>query len=172
MSKAYYLGLFAGILFALVFTILAVYLFKKNNKNGGYDERQAIARGKAYSAGFYTMLIELFFAAFLSDIGVELFSSADALFLLAVIGLLVFVVICIINDAYARLNENPKKVIILLASLGLLNLALSLTNSDYNRFGVIKGKLYLGSPNIIIAVALILIAIIFGIKQLTSNDEE
>ena len=106
----YILGIICGVLFALVGVILAGRKFKKAHPNAGkYDERQIIGRGKAFQAGFFTLLIAsslcnvwnyvspLPGGSFLWNIGVVL------------LGVAVFAVTAIHFDAYLGLFDNPKR---------------------------------------------------------------
>ena len=53
----YLLGVVVGVIFALGVFFIRLYLHKKKHPNTGkYDERQIIGRGKAFQAGFFTLL--------------------------------------------------------------------------------------------------------------------
>ena len=54
----YLLGVVVGIVFALAVFFISAYLHrKKHPETGKYDERQIIGRGKAFQAGFFTLLL-------------------------------------------------------------------------------------------------------------------
>lgn len=101
----YILGIFFGVLLGSV-VIVAVKLRHPNASK--YDERQLISRGKAFQAGFFTLLIAgvtcnlwdiaspLPGESFLWNIGVLL------------LGVAVFAVTAIHYDAYLGLFDNPK----------------------------------------------------------------
>lgn len=53
----YLLGMIVGVIFALAFFILSLFIRKKKGTYPRkYDERQMVGRGKAFQAGFFTLL--------------------------------------------------------------------------------------------------------------------
>ena len=71
-----------------------------------FDERQQLARGKAYKAGFYTLLVGLL-AVYLIPIFTEWQPKDTALLPFAVIcvGVTVFACVAVANDAYLGIRE-------------------------------------------------------------------
>lgn len=126
----YYLGIVFGILFAVGIFLTVCFIRKRKNPNGcQYDERQMIGRGKAFQAGFFTLLIAgavcnvwdyispLPGGSFLWNIGVLL------------LGVTVFAVTAIHFDAYVGMNDSPRRFlamgigfVFLMAAIGLINL--------------------------------------------------
>lgn len=137
----YLLGFAAGILI----TILIVFIISRIAKRVGgkivfgcgkdgkdYDERQMLARGKAYEAGFFTMMAYIVFVGILADIMENRFMlSFGVLWIGASISIGVFVIICIVKDAYMSLRENAKGILIMLGSVGLFNLFTGLSNREH-----------------------------------------
>ena len=110
----YLLGVIFGIIFALVAFIISFILHKKKYPNSGkYDERQMVGRGKAFQAGFFTLLIAgaicniwdyispLPGGSFLWNIGVLL------------LGVTVFAVTAIHFDAYLGMYDNPRRFLLM-----------------------------------------------------------
>lgn len=126
----YLLGVVVGIVFALAAFLISVYLHKKKNPNTGkYDERQMVGRGKAFQAGFFTLLIvggicniwdfvsPLPGGSFLWNIGVLL------------LGVTVFAVTAIHFDAYVGMYDSPRQFLTMgacfifaMATIGFVNL--------------------------------------------------
>lgn len=126
----YLLGMIVGVIFALAFFILSLFIRKKKGTYPcKYDERQMVGRGKAFQAGFFTLLSAgalcniwdfaspLPGGSFLWNIGVLL------------LGVTVFAVTAIHFDAYLSLNENPQQFlatgacfVFAMATIGLGNL--------------------------------------------------
>ena len=126
----YLLGMIVGVIFALAFFILSLFIRKKKGTYPcKYDERQMVGRGKAFQAGFFTLLSAgalcniwdfaspLPGGSFLWNIGVLL------------LGVAVFAVTAIHFDAYLSLNENPQQFlatgacfVFAMATIGLGNL--------------------------------------------------
>ena len=125
----YYLGIIFGVLFALGAFIIVCFIHKKRHPNTGkYDERQTLGRGRAFQAGFFTLLIAgaicniwdyvspLPGGSFLWNIGVLL------------LGVTVFAVTAIHFDAYVGMYDNPRRFllmgigfIVFMAGSGLIN---------------------------------------------------
>ena len=128
------IGLIAGIALGLLLACLLKFLIRKMGgrfeliwqiRKDSYDERQLIERGKAYRAGFYTLLIYVVAACWLSDLfDVPVLMSFGGMWLGVSLALLVFALRCIRTDAYMSLYENPKGLIIMFLVIGLLNLVL------------------------------------------------
>ena len=126
----YLLGMIVGVIFALAFFILSLFIRKKKGTYPcKYDERQMVGRGKAFQAGFFTLLSAgalcniwdfaspLPGGSFVWNIGVLL------------LGVAVFAVTAIHFDAYLSLNENPQQFlatgacfVFAMATIGLGNL--------------------------------------------------
>lgn len=126
----YLLGMIVGVIFALAFFILSLFIRKKKGTYPcKYDERQMVGRGKAFQTGFFTLLSAgalcniwdfaspLPGGSFLWNIGVLL------------LGVTVFAVTAIHFDAYLSLNENPQQFlatgacfVFAMATIGLGNL--------------------------------------------------
>ena len=126
----YLLGMIVGVIFALAFFIPSLFIRKKKGTYPcKYDERQMVGRGKAFQAGFFTLLSAgalcniwdfaspLPGGSFLWNIGVLL------------LGVTVFAVTAIHFDAYLSLNENPQQFlatgacfVFAMATIGLGNL--------------------------------------------------
>ena len=125
----YLLGVVVGVIFALGVFFISMYLHKKKHPNTGkYDERQTLGRGRAFQAGFFTLLIAgaicniwdyvspLPGGSFLWNIGVLL------------LGVTVFAVTAIHFDAYVGMYDNPRRFllmgigfIVFMAGSGLIN---------------------------------------------------
>ena len=130
----YLLGMIVGVIFALAFFILSLFIRKKKGTYPcKYDERQMVGRGKAFQAGFFTLLSAgalcniwdfaspLPGGSFLWNIGVLL------------LGVTVFAVTAIHFDAYLSLNENPQQFLATGASFVFAMATIGLGNLHSNR---------------------------------------
>ena len=108
----YLLGVVVGVIFALGVFFISMYLHKKKHPNTGkYDERQIIGRGKAFQAGFFTLIAAgalcniwdfvspLPGGGFVWNIGVLL------------LGVTVFAVTAIHLDAYVGMYDSPRQLL-------------------------------------------------------------
>lgn len=174
MSKEYMIGYFVGLICAVavgVGLILLIVKFTKTDKSikSKYDERQKLVQGTAYKYGFFTMMIVVgiqvitggFFGA---DLNMACVGFVDI-----VLGITVYSNYCIWNNVYFALNENPKRVMIIFAVIGVINLVLAYIN--------ISNSVMAAVINLSAALMLIEISAVVGLRKLVDNrtadeDEE
>ncbi len=119
-NSAIYMGVTVGL---CIFIILAVALWLyKIQHCGEYDERQQIARGKAFQNAFFTIVgFELLRVIAEQVMERRLFDSSTSAFVAVLLGVMVFAVVCILNDAYVSFSKKGNKEYIILAVGVLLN---------------------------------------------------
>lgn len=120
---SYYIGVVVGFLFVVGFGLLIRFTRQSKRLKPEFDERQVAARGKAYKAGFFTLLIYGAVRTALQAFGVEWCSGLVFEVIGIVIGAGVFAVVAINNDAYLGFNEDNRHSMIILSLIGVLNLA-------------------------------------------------
>lgn len=115
---------------AFFFFIFIITKSKKKSKNAEYDERQVIARGKAFRAGYFTQMIYFSWYLVANTFEFEFLRAYSIAFIFAgiVIGTAVFTVSSIRNDAYCRVGENGKAQVSLSALAVIMNIASAILN--------------------------------------------
>lgn len=110
----YNIGMLVGIAVAIgIFAVIAAFN-KKRGKQGEFDERQELVRGKAYQHAFFAVM--LFSAMYgLAVVILERPLMVDGLSALIAIfvGVVVFAVESIARDAFFTAKNRPKSYIIL-----------------------------------------------------------
>ena len=107
MSIEYMVGLAVGILVSVL--VLWLILRKSRIKNPPqFDERQMIARARAYSVGFFTILFYCVLYAAVSAFGITWCKDAVGMFIGCFVGITAFVLSAIRHDAYFGINEDVK----------------------------------------------------------------
>lgn len=119
---SYYIGVIVGFLLVVGFGLLVRFVFKTKRVKPEYDERQMIARGKAYKVGFFTLLIYGAVCTVLQALEIYWCSGLLREVIGIVIGAGAFAVVAILNDAYLGFNENTGYTIGVISLIGLLNL--------------------------------------------------
>lgn len=125
----YLLGLLFGIVFALGAFLIAKLIRRKRHPGGcKYDERQMVGRGKAFQAGFFTLLVAGVICNawdYVSPLPGGSFPWNIGAMLL---GVAVFAITAIHFDAYVAMNDSPRRFlttggffIIAMAMMGLVN---------------------------------------------------
>ena len=137
-----------------------------------FDERQQLARGKAYKAGFYTLLAGLL-AVYLIPIFTEWQPKDTALLPFAVIcvGVTVFACVAVANDAYLGIRQNPRAMLLVIGIVVVGNLTAGF--SVMESAGFADGLAVENSMNFIIAaMGLIILAALAIRLRMAARDEE
>ena len=161
---------FAIMLFAIItgvaIAVVAMGMMNKDKKvSTKYDERQKIARGKAYTWGFYAMMISAAIFMLLSFLDLTKVFGGYSYFTILIIGCAVQVAHSIFNDAYIGLNNNPKKYMIFMAFVTVINACSTIAgfvNGEMIKDGVFQTP-YL---NLLCTLLFAVVAASFGFKAL------
>lgn len=167
-TVGYGLGLMAGILAGVGIVAL---LLRLRVLDRTFDERQELARGKAYRYGFWTLAAAL--AAYgLSELALGRWCDALAGGMLCLApALTVFAVACIRSDAYLSLRERPKQILTVLALVAALNLVIGTVNLLEGR-AVTGGVLRLEAVNLICAIMCLIVLGVLVHALRTRREED
>ncbi len=165
-NEMWSLGFFVGL---LVSGILFIILFKIVKKDSfircRYDERQQLVRGRGFKYGFFGCMI-FGMIYILSDVGLKMqyMDTSMAVFLCIMIGAVIYVVYSIWNEAYFSLNENPKRITLLLTAVGVLNIVCSIYRIHEGLFenGVLT---FINGSNLICGICILIILVVLIIKN-------
>lgn len=171
-SIAYWLGFFVGILVVALVSVIFTIIMKKKNGKCEYDERQELARGKAYKYAYFTLLMYLL----LSIIGMNLIEAHIPFTIVAFVGICisvsVYAISCIKNDAYIGLQRNANKTAIAFILAGIINLGCGCVR-------MVKGEQLLAEDfvdnvciNFMAGLLLFLIAIVLLVKAQYDKKHE
>ena len=122
----YNFGVFCGIFFGILLCVIIRKLVKAKNccKKDEYDERQEILRNRGYRYAYFTSLIGTVLVLILKG-AFEFNNLPGYTFLFATVMFVsvgVYVVYCIMNDAYFSLTSNRHRFIILMTILSVFNI--------------------------------------------------
>lgn len=166
-NRDFYYWMLAGIMAAIIVVIISSAV--KYKKAGGckFDERQELARGKAFRYGFFTFMI--YFAIYgilqdLADIGPIKGFTGVALGICIAVS--VFASVSIWNDAYFSFRETQKRYAILFTCVMISNLSIGISHlirpkspEDY------------GYIHFIIGVTAFYLLAVMGVKALKNRRE-
>lgn len=169
-TVGYGLGLMAGILVGVGIVVLLL-LLRLRVLDRTFDERQELARGRAYRYGFWTLAAAL--AAYgLSELALGRWCDALAGGMLCLApALTVFAVACIRSDAYLSLRERPKQILTVLALATALNLVIGTVNLMEGRV-VTGGVLRLEAVNLICAIMCLIVLGVLVHALRTRREED
>lgn len=168
---SYYMSFFVGTVIITLLVVGLIWLsinrFTTGNwkpRSDKFDERQQLARGKAFRTGFWTLLVGIALWLVLDIFEVALPLTTAAYFTtLLFIGAGVYAVECVFRDAYVALNDNPMRWILTDAFIVAINALCSYTNFRVNR----NGWLNLGCA---LMLGSVLVALI--VKTILNRQEE
>lgn len=168
----YHVGLLLGISVGVIAALgLLAFLFKKKVLDMHFDERQELARGKAFQYGFFTLLIAVY-AYGVSDVMFGRWCDVLAgVSICLAVGLCVFAITCILKDAYLSLREKPRTVMTMFALISAVNLGLGgmyAVSGDLVESGVLTFR----AVNPILGFATLVILIVYIVNHLLRSREE
>ncbi len=175
-SLEYYLGMLVGMASGIAFVALFAWILKKKfhmNMNR-YDERQKLAQGEAYKIGFYALMILMLVHAFAREFfGIMLFDSITGELLLILVGLAVWIAVCLKKEAYFSLDGKPKTFVLIYLGIGVLNLVIGIVNLIHdNEPLIVNGRFADDSMNLIVGIFVLVIAALAGLFSLLQKWEE
>ena len=178
MSNFYLWGIAVGILIGVIIVVLVFAYNKKKTGSvvgGDFDERQQLMRGKAFQAGFFTMLIFSFLYWVLVTLVLQRPLMEDGLSALicVLVGVGVFGFDCILHDAFFTVQNKPKNYIILFIATTICQIPSAINNIQKGRI-VENGVLTFGVIPIVCAVLFlgILTAIVCKMIAMRKEDAE
>lgn len=175
-NLAYSLGVIAGVLFvALICGVVALVASRRGKSAGAqFDERQIVARGKAYRYAFFTVLIYLLaWGLFELAAGIRLWDTYTGCFLGVFLSVTVFAVVAILNDAYFAVNEKPATYLGLSALIAILNLGTGVWNLyDGDEPIIENGVLTYHSVNLLVGGMFLIILIVAAIRIWQGKRED
>lgn len=172
MNWEWVLGLVMGVLAGVAVVAAAAFILRRKTGQkggvcpGGYDERQQLARGKAFRSAYFTLLGALGVWMVL-DAGevTALFEGVGGIFICVCLSAGVFAVRCIMSDAYLSLREKPGFIAGLFLTVFLLNLAVTVANGVRGAAFLTDGRLSAYAMNGVVALLFAVILAAMGIRR-------
>lgn len=167
--EAYTLGLIFGIIVGIGVFLIAWFFRRKNHPElDKYDERQTVGRGKAFRAGFYTLLT--------ANAAVSVWDYLDGLpgepflwhFSALMLGVTVFALTAIHYDAYVGMYDTPHRWM----KIGIcLFVAMALSGYSNLRSGRPEGRV-MAFLNLSIAVIWVIIVAALMLHRHSTQQED
>lgn len=157
----------AGVIIGIIAVIIGLVLGKNQMGSCVFDERQERARGKAYKYGFITLVIYLCIYSFIDDMAEPALESGLSVGAIGIcIGVAVFAVVSIWNDAYFSIQQEPKRYAIIFAGLFLMNFLLGISNLHAS-----DGEANYALANIAVSILAAVVLAAIGVKSLKNRRE-
>ena len=171
MNTARALGFVTGILLvAIVCTVIAKMAKKKGSLGKGeYDERQQIARGKAFTWAYATLLVYLAVWMVFRSMEIPFFMEGISVMIGALLSIAVFVAGAIFQDAYFKASESPRTWLIIITAVSLLNLGIGI--GRLFRSETIADRLY-NNMNLFVGALFVVVLICVVIKRAIDRRAE
>ena len=140
-------------------------------KMNDYDERQILARGRAFMWGFFTLMICLMVYGMLDMLIDRWCDTLTGCIICICVSLLVFASICIRQDAFAGIGKNRKRNLTVLLVLTLANMFFgveNITGGDVVRDGLLTFR----SVSLIVGATTGVVLLIYWLHGLRDRGEE
>lgn len=143
---------------------------KEVRKMNDYDERQILARGRAFMWGFFSLMICLMVYG-LTDMLIEPWcDTLTGCIICICVSLIVFAVICIRQDAFAGIGQKRKRNLTVLLVLTAANLFFGVSHiidGDLLRDGVLSFR----SVSLIVGATTGLVLLVYWFHGLRDRGE-
>lgn len=143
---------------------------KEVREMNDYDERQILARGRAFMWGFFSLMICLMVYG-LTDMLIEPWcDTLTGCIICICVSLLVFAVICIRQDAFAGIGQKRKRNLTVLLVLTLANLLFGVSHiidGDLLRDGVLSFR----SVSLIVGITTGIVLVVYFVHGLCGRGE-
>ena len=173
-NLAYALGFIFGIcLFSAIIIIPMLIAITKDGKlKRKYDERQELIRGRGFKVACYTMIVLNIVYAIAMVVYSKLpIEPSAVMFIIAILGAMVYAWYCILNDGYFALNERVPQTIIVFTIIGLANLMMGISHilsENMIKNGVIKFE----CMSVVCGVLMLITVLVILIKQHKDKKED
>lgn len=167
----------AGLAFGILTAVIILLIFRKFNKNklkGTFDERQELVKGRGYKYSTFTFLIMLTLYLLTESFGA--FETLPvtrelALFFIIIVGVLVYAVYCIMNDAYLGVGTNMRSYRALMWIIIVLNGVSAIMG--FREGAMVEGKLDFGPfASLLCCLAFVIVGLAFYLKGRSEAAEE
>ncbi len=164
-------GYVTGLLFVVLFIALGFIIQRSRGDNAKeiFDERQLLARFKAYKAGLFTLLIGILADALLKILGAAPYEDPLGEIVVLLIGVGVFAVQAIRHDAFMALNRNYGKQMVLYAVICITQLINAVSHWHSGDL-VREGRLTLDCISLFCAALFLVIIVMLLIRSHNEQD--
>lgn len=172
MKSAYYVAGFAcGIGLVALGYAIAAKLRERQNVGQEYDERQLWIQGRAYKAGFFSLIIFCYIYG-LADVLIEgqWCKPIVGLSVCVCLSIAVWASICIWHDAYFKVSQSPRHYKILFGCVSLGNICIGISHMIGGDF-IEDGVLGINSLNFIAGIMLLAVFIVIIVKGIKDRRE-
>ena len=171
-NSLYMWGFIVGLAAALLVAVVIGLIARKFMGERKYDERQMLARLKAFRCAFWTLLTYLAVGGLLYGATGWLWMDLTAFCAVGIcLGVTVDVVVCIHNDAYFALNDNPRFYSFLFGGIALMNLGITVLNIAHGTEFFTDGQLNFHAMNAVVVIMFTVLFIALIVRSLRRKAE-
>lgn len=143
----------------------------KRVKYSKFDERQQLARGKAFRAAYYVLSVYLLISGFIRYVLEVVWCNGLLDLEIGIyLSITIFAIICLKNDAYIPMHESPKEQNILSGVICLLFLAIAVVYIISGQHIIINGQLSFSVSPFLLGI-MYLIILPFSIARSMANKK-
>lgn len=171
-STEYYGGFLVGF-FVVILVFVCALIFSKKSRSlrCKYDERQELIRARGFKYAFFTLFFYNLLDSLIGVAAEKYVERSVVVFFGVFLGILVYGIYVIWNDGYFSLNDNPKRIILIMTSLTILNLLIGINHIRHGELWI-DGVLSISSVNLMCGIALLIMLIVLLIKNTFKKETE
>lgn len=164
-------GVLIGLVLSIVAFVIIAIILKMKNCEQKYDERQELARGRAYKHGFITLLLYCVVVG-LADMYLERAYISTAALIGVFLSVTVFVIECIFTDAYFAVGQKPRSWLVLSGFVATLNLCIFTVNFAEGEPLIVNGVLTYYIINLVCGLMFLAIFVAIVMKLMRDRAGE
>lgn len=169
----YVAGVLAGIgSAAVVMAVMAAVRKKQGQPKAEYDERQMAARGVAYRWAFLTLMLSLAVNTGVEAIWGPWAKPGVAVWMMIFLSVGVFVVVCVRQDAYFAVAQNPRTYLWLFGAVVVLqipNIIINLRSGGFVEDGLLTWDALSPASGVLFLV--LMVCAIVRLRRQREDDE-
>ena len=173
-SVSWYVGFAVGILVVMIVVAIIKGLARRRGETAGeYDERQQANRGVAHQRAYMTLLFTLLINAVACGmLGLQWAKPGVDTFVCIFISIAVFIVNCIMRDAYFTVNQTPRRYVWLMGVVMACQIPATVMHAVEGSF-VEDGLLTVSimAPACMILFGIVLITLFIKLRRDKAEDE-
>ena len=173
-SVSWYVGFAVGILVVVIVVAIIKGLARRRGETpGAYDERQQANRGVAHQRAYMTLLFTLLINAVVCGVlDLQWAKPGVDSFVCIFISIAVFVVSCILRDAYFTVNQTPRRYLWIIGVVVACQIPATVMHAVEGSF-VEEGLLTIDimAPCVMVLFSVVLVTLLIKLRRDKQEDE-
>ncbi len=174
-SLSYYAGFVAGLLVVIIACVVLKRLaLNRGETPGEYDERQMAQRGIAFRRAYITLMVLILGNSIVTGVMERPWGKPGVeAFLLVLMSIVVFVINCIMKDAYFTVSQTPKRYLWIIGAVVACQIPATVLHAVEGTF-VEDGLVTIDvlAPAVMVLFGIVLVTLLVKQRGDKAEDEE